>query len=158
MTLVVLTAFLPNNLVHQLHHTIGASRHQRSWEAKEDVVRMCQKWYDYIQPGWCQPVRQEFMDNECEALPGVAYPWVRDNRSTLNTKTGYDESRLWPSLIDMSQNYCQSLMRIAVTVVLYLYANKNIYGQTWCNQNIIPHRREVIIASPKSMNTVFVQH
>ena len=44
-----------------------------------------------MQPGWCQPVRQEFMENECEALPGVAYPGVRDNRSTLNTKTGYDE-------------------------------------------------------------------
>jgi len=27
-----------------------------------------------MQPGWCQPVRQEFMVNECEALPGVAYP------------------------------------------------------------------------------------
>ena len=38
-----------------------------------------------------QPVRQEFMENECEALPGVAYPRVRDNRSTLNTKTGYDD-------------------------------------------------------------------
>ena len=44
-----------------------------------------------MQPGWCQPVRQEFMENECEALPGVAYPRVRDNRSTLNTKTGYDK-------------------------------------------------------------------
>ena len=73
--------------MHQLHHAIGASRHQ----TKEDVVRMCQKWYDYMQPGWCQPVRQEFMENECEALPGVAYPGVRDNRSTLNTKTGYDD-------------------------------------------------------------------
>ena len=41
--------------------------------------------------GWCQPVRQEFMENECEALPRVAYPGVRDNRSTLNTKTGYDD-------------------------------------------------------------------
>jgi len=30
------------------------------------------------------------MENECEALLGVAYPGVRDNRSTLNTKTGYD--------------------------------------------------------------------
>ena len=29
------------------------------------------------------------MENECEALPGVAYPGVQDNRSTLNTKTGY---------------------------------------------------------------------
>ena len=30
------------------------------------------------------------MENECEALPGVAYPGVRDNRSTINAKTGYD--------------------------------------------------------------------
>ena len=44
-----------------------------------------------MQPGWYQPIRQEFMENECEALPGVAYPGVRDNRSTINTKTGYDD-------------------------------------------------------------------
>jgi len=25
------------------HHAIGASRHQRVWEAKEDVVCMCEK-------------------------------------------------------------------------------------------------------------------
>ena len=31
------------------------------------------------------------MENDCEALPGVAYPGVRDNRSTINTKTGYDD-------------------------------------------------------------------
>ena len=31
------------------------------------------------------------MENECETLPGVAYPGVRDNRSTINTKTGYDD-------------------------------------------------------------------
>jgi len=31
------------------------------------------------------------MEKECEALPGVAYPGVRDNRSTINTKTGYDD-------------------------------------------------------------------
>jgi len=31
------------------------------------------------------------MENECETLPGVAYPGVWDNRSTLNTKTGYDD-------------------------------------------------------------------
>jgi len=34
------------------------------------------------------------MENECEALPGVAYPGVRDNRSTINTKTGYDADDL----------------------------------------------------------------
>ena len=37
------------------------------------------------------PLRQEFMENECEALPGVAYPRFRDNRSTVNTRTGYDD-------------------------------------------------------------------
>jgi len=31
------------------------------------------------------------MENECEALPGVAYPGVRDNRSTINTETGYGD-------------------------------------------------------------------
>jgi len=31
------------------------------------------------------------MENECEALAGVAYPRVRDNRSIVNTKTGYDD-------------------------------------------------------------------
>jgi len=27
-------------------------------------------------------------------LPGVAYPGVRDNRSTINTKTGYDDDEI----------------------------------------------------------------
>ena len=45
------------------------------------------------------PVRQEFTENECEALPGVAYPGVWDNRSTVNTKTGYDDEWL-PVLTD----------------------------------------------------------
>jgi len=48
-----------------------------------------------MQPGWCQPVKQEFMENECDALPGVAYPGVRDNRSTINTKTKYDDECLY---------------------------------------------------------------
>ena len=39
------------------------------------------------------------MENECEALPGVAYPGVRDNRSTLNTKTGYDELNMYCTCI-----------------------------------------------------------
>ena len=58
-----------------------------------------------MQPGWCQPVRQEFTENECEALPGVAYPGVRDNRSALNTKTGYDDDD------DYVANYCNSVAR-----------------------------------------------
>ena len=76
--------------MHQLHHAFGASRHQRSWEAKEDVVRMCEKWYDYMQPGWCQPIRQEFMENECEALPGVAYP-----RSPGQPQHRKYQNRIW---------------------------------------------------------------
>jgi len=31
----------------------------------------------------------QYFDKSLEALPGVAYPGFRDNRSTLNTKTGY---------------------------------------------------------------------
>ena len=34
------------------------------------------------------------MENECEALPGVAYPGIRDNCSTVNMKTGYMMSLL----------------------------------------------------------------
>jgi len=29
------------------------------------------------------------------AYPGVAYTGVRDNCSTLNTKTGYDDMMIW---------------------------------------------------------------
>jgi len=37
-------------------------------------------------------------DKSLEALPGVAYPGFRDNRSTLNTKTGYKKKtvqKIW---------------------------------------------------------------
>ena len=64
-----------------------------------------------MQPGWCQPVRQEFMENECEGLPGVAYPGVRDNRSTIHTKTGYDDD-------DFSLPFSElSLVELAFDVV-----------------------------------------
>ena len=49
------------------------------------------------------------MENECEALPGVAYPGVRDNRSTINTKTGYDD-------IDISSVIALFLPRNAMQV------------------------------------------
>ena len=39
------------------------------------------------------------MENECEALPGVAYPGIRDNRNTINTKTGYDDDDMM-SMVD----------------------------------------------------------
>ena len=38
------------------------------------------------------------MENECEALPGVAYPGVRDNRSTITAKTGYDDMMMKESI------------------------------------------------------------
>jgi len=34
------------------------------------------------------------MKNKCEALLGVAYPGVRDNHSTVYTKTGYDDDMM----------------------------------------------------------------
>ena len=73
----------------ELPGTRDRGRPRKTWSAcvKNDMTTCIM----YMQPGWCQPVRQEFMENECEALPGVAYPGVRDNRSTLNTKTGYDD-------------------------------------------------------------------
>jgi len=46
------------------------------------------------------------MENECEALPGVAYPGVRDNRSTINTKTGYDDD----NDISVYLLYCQTIL------------------------------------------------
>ena len=64
-----------------------------------------------MQPGWCQPVRQEFMENECEALPGVAYPGVRDNRSTINTKTGYE--------YDAVPSFLYHVVLLFLDIVLY---------------------------------------
>ena len=51
------------------------------------------------------------MENECEALPGVAYPGVRDNRSTINTKTGYDDYKI---------AICKNIV-IFVTVKFYIF-------------------------------------
>jgi len=63
-----------------------------------------------MQPGWCQPIRQEFMENECEALPGVAYPGVRDNRSTINIKTGYDDMMIRGSVLHVQRRQMWSLV------------------------------------------------
>jgi len=35
----------------------------------------------------------QYYGKSLEALPGVAYPGFRDNRSTLNTKTGFLKKR-----------------------------------------------------------------
>jgi len=43
------------------------------------VVRMCQKWYDYMQPGWCQPVAR------------CCLPRSPGQPQHLKYKTGYDD-------------------------------------------------------------------
>ena len=76
-----------------------------------------------MQPGWCQPVRQEFMENECEALPGVAYPGVRDNRTTLNTKTGYDddgENKIPTSCLVAGLPVCTTKQNTAKSLTVHL--------------------------------------
>jgi len=35
----------------------------------------------------------QYFGKSLEALPGVAYPGFRDNRSTLNTKTGLKKKK-----------------------------------------------------------------
>ena len=37
----------------------------------------------------------QYFGKSLEALPGVAYPGFRDNRSTLNTKTGYKYKKMF---------------------------------------------------------------
>jgi len=38
----------------------------------------------------------QYHGKSLEALPGVAYPGFRDNRSTLNTKTGWIKKKVLP--------------------------------------------------------------
>ena len=54
------------------------------------------------------------MENECEALPGVAYPGVRDNRSSLNTKTGYDDDD--DTIPSLSSHQLSSLLQQQMTL------------------------------------------
>jgi len=57
------------------------------------------------------------MENECEALPGVAYPGVRDNRSTLDTKTGYDDDdNSMPSDMQVFQFQFHECVCVNITV------------------------------------------
>jgi len=73
------------------------------------------------------------MENECEALPGVAYRGVRDNRSTINTKTGYDDDdddyaryceNSTQSKRQLSRNFSQK-PRCHDTVSTVLFVNKH---------------------------------
>ena len=46
----------------------------------------------------------QYYGKSFEALPGVAYPGVQDNRSTLNTKTGYEWKKNPHLEMDRHQN------------------------------------------------------
>jgi len=91
-----------------------------------------------MQHGWCQLVRQEFMENECEALPGVAYPGVRDNRSTVNTKTGYDDN-------DVETSNFKFRTQIGFGTSL---PKKDVYDQNWQVSGLREH--------PKKCGTPYV--
>jgi len=67
------------------------------------------------------------MENECEALPGVAYPGVRDNRSTINTKTGYDEGRLAIWLDDGGYKLQKATRQLHVVYLHKLRSSKKIF-------------------------------
>ena len=62
------------------------------------------------------------MENECETLPGVAYPGVQDNRSTINTKIGYDDDDTYCSDLFISEIVLCNIMKHYET-----YCNLNIY-------------------------------
>jgi len=103
----------------ELPGTRDRGRPRKTWSA-------CVKNDDYMQPGWCQPVRQEFMENECEALPGVAYPGVRDNRSTLNTKTGYDDDDEF-NIKDCARQFTRSIPSKVKTLYCFIECKQHAF-------------------------------
>ena len=58
----------------------------------------------------------QYFGKSLEALLGVAYPGFRDNRSTLNTKTGYKKKLMLLELF--SQIFICCIMLIAFAVGL----------------------------------------
>jgi len=72
-------ATLLKTLLQYYGNSITRSTPSRAWgfQAPEIVGGQGRRCH-CMQPGWCQPVIQDLMENECEALPGVANPGVRD--------------------------------------------------------------------------------
>ena len=46
----------------------------------------------------------QYYGKSLEALPGVAYPGFRDNRSTLNTKTGFKKKYIASLIFNLGPN------------------------------------------------------
>jgi len=70
------------------------------------------------------------MENECEALSGVAYPGVRDNRSTINTKTGYDDE------YDDVQNFVGKFLKLTGVINCQIFGTEN-HNFQHCNTCVI---------------------
>ena len=51
---------------------------------------LCDEFHQLIKQHTEQPLEGPKQTDECTQV--LAYPGVRDNRSTLNTKTGYDDT------------------------------------------------------------------
>jgi len=60
----------------------------------------------------------QYFGKSLEALPGVAYPGFRDNRSTLNTKTGFKKICMYVCIINKN------------TGITRKHASRTIYTST----------------------------
>ena len=67
-----------------------------SWSLKVDFDRLLGDRQSMGDRQSSHPVKTllQYYGKSLEALPGVAYPGFRDNRSTLNTKTGFLKKKL----------------------------------------------------------------
>jgi len=82
------------------------------------------------------------MENECKALPGVAYPGVRDNRSTINTKTGYDLWILCKKMVThpgMNRAWCRVTTLIEINMLpLFMLTHKGLIERLQVRLPAIP--------------------
>ena len=75
----------------------------------------------------------QYYGKSLEALPGVAYPAVWDNRSTLNTKTGYDDTHTRrrrstiPERENMTDRRTEMLYQYSVSALLCYRTIKIVY-------------------------------
>ena len=81
------------------------------------------------------------MENECEALPGVAYPGVRDNCSTINTKTGYDDMMNRPTLLEpiSSRTPSASDLCCCLDISFYTIRGSGVEGRATHRMRVAEH-------------------
>ena len=71
------------HIQHQIGHRPGDPYHQEAWEAKEDLVRMCEEWPQGMEPDKHQPARQNSLEACRATLSGAANPIEWETDSTL---------------------------------------------------------------------------